>query len=127
MRSPKCGGRSGAGVTGDMIWRDAICRAIRYFVEDISGKLKRWVVQVKGGKVGNGDVRSVRGTIDGRAEMALHFALLELTGPMRQTSAEAGFYRSSTVHRYRASSRGSRARPSLTCSLGGVRSCRRFG
>jgi hypothetical protein len=67
---------------------------VRYFVEDHSGKLKRCVVQVKGGKVSSRDVRDLRGTIAGRAEMGLLITLEGPTDPMRREAAEAGLYRS---------------------------------
>ena len=82
---PKDGKKKGAdqGIDG-----------VRYFAEDLSGKLKRCVVQVKGGKVGSRDVRDLRGTLDGRAELGLLITLERPTDPMKQEAAEAGFYRS---------------------------------
>lgn len=85
MAVPKDGKKKGAdqGIDG-----------VRYFVEDHSGRLKRCLVQVKGGKVGAREVRELKGTLDGRAELGLLIVQQEPTEPMHREAIGAGLYRS---------------------------------
>jgi site-specific DNA-methyltransferase (adenine-specific) len=65
------------------------------FVDDVSGKPKSIVVQVKSGHVKAGDIRDLRGTVE-RTEAAIGvFITLEPpTAPMNSEAVAAGFYHS---------------------------------
>jgi DNA modification methylase len=65
------------------------------FIDDISHKAKRVLVQVKSGHVKSGDIRDLRGTID--REGAAMAVFITLESPSRDMQAEAistGFYHS---------------------------------
>lgn len=65
------------------------------FIDELGGKPKQVLVQVKSGKVKSGDVRDLRGTIE--REGAAMGVFVTLESPSREMMAEAtaaGFYRS---------------------------------
>ncbi len=65
------------------------------FHADTSGKTKRAVVQVKGGKVQSSIIRDLRGTMNReKAEMAILITLQQPTRAMREEAAGAGVYTS---------------------------------
>ncbi len=70
---------------------------VRYFADDKAGP-KAILVQVKGGRVGAGDVRDFRGTIEReQAAVGLFITLAEPTAPMVKEAAAAGMYESRGV------------------------------
>ncbi|CAN5692622.1 site-specific DNA-methyltransferase [soil metagenome] len=63
------------------------------FVDDVSRKAKRCLVQVKSGGVNSGTMRDLVGTLQREnAELAMLVTLEQFSGPMRTESVEAGFY-----------------------------------
>lgn len=67
-----------------------------YFHDEAEGgKTKQIILSVKGGGVGVGDVRDLRGVIEReKAEIGVLIALEEPTQPMRKEAASAGLYNS---------------------------------
>ena len=63
------------------------------FVDDRSGRLKRCLVQIKSGKVSSRDIRDLKGTVQGKAELGLFVTLEPPTPEMIREAWEAGFYR----------------------------------
>jgi site-specific DNA-methyltransferase (adenine-specific) len=69
---------------------------IRFHVDN-SGKAKRAIVQVKGGKVQSKEVRDLRGTMEReKAELAILITLQSPTKDMNQEAAGAGVYTTPT-------------------------------
>jgi DNA modification methylase len=65
------------------------------FVDDISGKAKRVIVQVKSGHVKAGDIRDLKGVLDReKAAIGAFITLEEATAPMKVEAVSAGFYES---------------------------------
>ncbi len=65
------------------------------FIDDTTGKPKRIIVQVKGGKVGVSDIRDLVGTVEReKAAIGLFLSLNKPTKPMLKEAAAAGFYHS---------------------------------
>jgi site-specific DNA-methyltransferase (adenine-specific) len=65
------------------------------FTETDSGKLKRVIVQVKGGKVESKDIRDLRGAIEGeKAAIGVFITLKPPTKPMMDEAEKADFYES---------------------------------
>ena len=65
------------------------------FHDDRSGKAKKVLVQVKGGKAQSSHVRDLKGTMDReKAEMGLFITLQEPTREMTKEAVTAGFYKS---------------------------------
>lgn len=65
------------------------------FVDDISGKAKRVIVQVKSGHVKAGDIRDLKGVLDReKAAIGAFITLEEATAPMKVEAVSAGFHES---------------------------------
>ena len=65
------------------------------FIDDVSAKAKRIVVQVKSGKVKSGDIRDLKGTLDREgAAMGVFLTLEPATRDMETEAATSGFYHS---------------------------------
>lgn len=72
-----------------------------YFFDDNSGKAKKIILQVKSGKVKDGDIRDLKGTIESqKAEMGAFITLEEPTTPMRKNAVSAGFYTSEAFNQH---------------------------
>lgn len=72
-----------------------------HFHVDNSGKTKKAIVQVKGGKVQASVIRDLIGTMNTqKAEMALLLTLQPSTSAMREAAASAGVYTTPTGQRY---------------------------
>jgi site-specific DNA-methyltransferase (adenine-specific) len=64
-----------------------------YFFDDESGKVKKVVVQVKGGHVSAAQVRDLKGTLEReKAVIGVFLTLSEPSASMRAEAADAGFY-----------------------------------
>jgi restriction endonuclease len=59
------------------------------FIDDTSGKPKRALVQVK-----SGDIRDLKGTLEGKAELGIFITLEEPSRDMNTEAVSAGFYHS---------------------------------
>lgn len=65
------------------------------FIDDSSGKPKRVIVQVKGGKVGASHIRDLVGTVEREnAAIGVYISMEPPTGPMKREAAAAGIYHS---------------------------------
>jgi site-specific DNA-methyltransferase (adenine-specific) len=94
--SPRRGGVSGeAGAREGKKGADKGVDGVITFINEVGGKAKRVLVQVKSGRLRAGDVRDLRGTVE-REDAALG-ALITLETPTREMQAEvaaAGVYHS---------------------------------
>ena len=65
------------------------------FIDDVTAKAKRIIVQVKSGKIKSGDIRDLKGTIDREdAPMGIFLTLEPATKDMETEAATARFYHS---------------------------------
>ena len=65
------------------------------FIDNVSAKAKRIIVQVKSGKVRSGDIRDLKGTLDREgAAMGVFLTLEPATKDMETEAATTGFYHS---------------------------------
>ncbi len=65
------------------------------FIDDVTAKVKRIIVQVKSGKIKSGDIRDLKGTIDREdAPMGVFLTLEPATKDMETEAATARFYHS---------------------------------
>lgn len=93
VRARPLGGESGSktGKKGSDRGIDGIIQ----FVDEIGGKPKKVIVQVKSGHVKAGDIRDLKGTLEREnAVMGLFITLEEPTRPMKEEALQAGFYES---------------------------------
>ncbi len=75
-----------AGIDGELTFMEA------------KGRVKRILVSVKSGKVDVGQVRDLKGAMQGNAELGVFITLEPPTGPMHQEAVKSGYYHSELWH-----------------------------
>lgn len=65
------------------------------FLDDSAGKPKKVIVQVKSGNVNSGDIRDLKGTVEGqKADIGVFITLEEPSSPMIKQAVSYGYYHS---------------------------------